>query len=326
MEIVIRQAILHLLDSTQDRPVLADRVMELTAETEAYLKACIERLQSCEDARLCRLQEGSAFGAELHENKDFVDLSRRIAGVLFDYMHAHPSIPCADVAIVDYDCEGSGWLAILKLNYRVGYSHLSQQEDVHLVNRLLHQRACLPSPTSKPEEGALVGLDGTVRLLEKRYELDGKKDFYLSSVILECTQELPDRKKLDVICQAATQAVENAYTEEPHAAEQVAVMLCNHAQEQGNQLSAESVRRQIEEEYPLAAEPFAAAVQEAKVSAAEPVAVTPARIRRLESRCIKTAGGIEIRIPAELIAADSAVEFITDPDGSVSMLIRDVIL
>ena len=76
----------------------------------------------------------------------------------------------------------------------------------------------------------------------------------------------------------------------------------------------------------MAAESFVAAVEEAELDVAEPVKVTPARIRRLESRCLKTASGIEIKIPAELIASDSAVEFIRGEDGSVSMLIRDVIL
>ena len=49
--------------------------------------------------------------------------SCRIAGVLFDYMHAHTTIPGADLAVVDFTRDGQPWLGILKLNYKNGYTH-----------------------------------------------------------------------------------------------------------------------------------------------------------------------------------------------------------
>lgn len=328
MEIIIRQAILHILDSTTDRPDLSQCAMELAPDKAAYLQTCIARLNATDEARVCHLKESSAFGAELRENKDFIDLSCRIAGVIFDFMHAHPTIPCADLAVVDYDYEGEGYLAVLKLNYKNGYTHHTEQlNGGPLQHTIASQRACLPAPTVKLEEGALIRYsDGAVRLVEKKYDIDGKKDFYLSPVIFECTQEPTEKKKLEVIQQAATQAVQDAYEEETHAAEQVAVILSNQAAVQDNIISVQAVKEKIEEMYPLAAIPFEAAVEEAQVNIAEPVRVTPARIRRLESRCVKTASGIEIKIPAELIASDSAVEFIRSEDGTMSMLIKDVIL
>lgn len=328
MDIIIRQAILHILDSTTDRPDFSEGAMELSPDKTAYFQTCIERLEATDEARVCRLTENSAFRMELEQNKDFIDLSRRIAGVIFDFMHAHPTIPCADLAVIDYDCGGEAYLAVLKLNYKNGYTHFTEQiGDGAMLHTIQHQRICLPAPTVKMEEGALIRYrDGAVRLVEKKYDLDGKKDFYLSSVIFECTQELTEKKKLEVIQKAATKAVQDAYTEEPHAAEQVAVILSNQAAVQDNVISVQAVKDQIEEMYPLAAVPFEVAVEEAQVNIAEPVTVTPARIRRLESRCLKTASGIEIKIPAELIASDSAVEFIHSEDGSLSMLIKDVIL
>ena len=39
-----------------------------------------------------------------------------------------------------------------------------------------------------------------------------------------------------------------------------------------------------------------------------------------------TANGIEVKIPTEMLSEDSAVEFLHDADGSVSLLIKNVIL
>ena len=329
MEIIIHQAILHVLDTTLDAPVLSGGGMELTAEKTAYLQNHIEKLLASDEIRQCRPQPDSAFRNELEHNQDFIDLSCRIAGVLFDYMHAHTTIPGADLAVVDFTRDGAPWLGILKLNYKNGYTHYTETVEGAPVNSIIQQRACLPTQSGKVEEGALVNLtDYSMRLLEKKYDIDGHKEFYLSSVVFQYTQAEPEKKKLQAIQEAAAQAVKDAYEDEPHADAQVAMLIANQAADNDNQVSVEQVRQQLAEEYPLAAVPFDDYVEKSEVleEAAAPVTVTPARIRRMESRSIRTANGIEVKIPTELLNSDSELEFLHDPDGSVSLLIKNVIL
>ena len=329
MEIIIHQAILHVLDTTLDAPVLSGGGMELTAEKTAYLQNHIEKLLASDEIRQCRPLPDSAFRNELEHNQDFIDLSCRIAGVLFDYMHAHTTIPGADLAVVDFTRDGAPWLGILKLNYKNGYTHYTETVEGAPVNSIIQQRACLPTQSGKVEEGALVNLtDYSMRLLEKKYDIDGHKEFYLSSVVFQYTQAEPEKKKLQAIQEAAAQAVKDAYEAEPHADAQVAMLIANQAADNDNQVSVEQVRQQLAEEYPLAAVPFDDYVEKSEVleEAAAPVTVTPARIRRMESRSIRTANGIEVKIPTELLNSDSELEFLHDPDGSVSLLIKNVIL
>ena len=329
MEIIIHQAILHVLDTTLDAPVLSGGGMELTAEKTAYLQNHIEKLLASDEIRQCRPLPDSAFRNELEHNQDFIDLSCRIAGVLFDYMHAHTTIPGADLAVVDFTRDGAPWLGILKLNYKNGYTHYTETVEGAPVNSIIQQRACLPTQSGKVEEGALVNLtDYSMRLLEKKYDIDGHKEFYLSSVMFQYTQAEPEKKKLQAIQEAAAQAVKDAYEDEPHADAQVAMLIANQAADNDNQVSVEQVRQQLAEEYPLAAVPFDDYVEKSEVleEAAAPVTVTPARIRRMESRSIRTANGIEVKIPTELLNSDSELEFLHDPDGSVSLLIKNVIL
>ena len=329
MEIIIHQAILHVLDTTLDAPVLSGSSMELTAEKTAYLQNHIEKLLASDDIRQCRPLPDSAFKNELEHNQDFIDLSCRIAGVLFDYMHAHTTIPGADLAVVDFTRDGAPWLGILKLNYKNGYTHYTETVQGTPVNSIIQQRACLPTQSGKVEEGALVNLqDLSMRLLEKKYDIDGHKEFYLSSVVFQYTQAEPEKKKLQAIQEAAAQAVKDAYVDEPHADAQVAMLIATEAADNDNQISVEQVRRQLAEEYPLAAVPFDDYVEKSEVieHVEQPVTVTPSRIRRMESRSIHTASGIEVKIPTEILSSDSEVEFLHDADGSVSLLIKNVIL
>ena len=329
MEIIIHQAILHVLDSTLDAPILSGSCMELTAEKTAYLQYHIEKLLASDDIRQCRPLPDSAFKNELEHNNDFIDLSCRIAGVLFDYMHAHTTIPGADLAVVDFTRDGAPWLAILKLNYKNGYTHYTETIEGAPVNSIIQQRACLPTQSGKVEEGALVNLtDYSMRLLEKKYDIDGHKEFYLSTVVFQYTQAEPEKKKLQAIQEAAVQAVQENYQDEPHVEAQVAMLIANQAADNDNQVSVEQVRRQLAEDYPLAAVPFDDYVEKSEVieHTEQPVTVTPARIRRMESRSIHTASGIEVKIPTEILSSESEVEFLHDPDGSVSLLIKNVIL
>ena len=123
-------------------------------------------------------------------------------------------------------------------------------------------------------------------------------------------------------------AVQENYADQPHVEAQVAMLIANQAADNDNQVSVQQVRQQLEEEYPLAAVPFDDYVEKSDVLEApeQPVTVTPARIRRMESRSIHTANGIEVKIPTELLSSDNEVEFLHSDDGSISLLIKNVIL
>ena len=90
--------------------------------------------------------------------------------------------------------------------------------------------------------------------------------------------------------------------------------------------AVEDVRARIEEQYPLAVQDFDEALAETGVAPDDRVTVSPARMRRMESRSFKTESGIEIKIPAELCNSDDAVEFIHSAGGGLSLLIKDVLV
>ena len=53
----------------------------------------------------------------------------------------------------------------------------------------------------------------------------------------------------------------------------------------------------------------------------------PARIKRMEYQSIKTESGIEMKIPTSLLRGDNDyVEFVNEPDGTISLLVKGVVL
>ena len=319
MEVKINQVVLHLLDPGASEPVLSDRAMDMDADLYEYYTATLERAFASDEVKNCRFLPDSAFAAEMAQNQDFIDLSRRIAGVIFEQMLQYQAIPAGDLAVVDFTADGVPFYGVLKLNYRPGYTHHTELMGNGRFSSMVPQRTLLPG-TPKADEAALIDrANGTVRLIEKKFTLDDRKDFYLSTRVFGCTEALQEKAKLKAVCETAVAAVKEAYPE-------TAVELLVRNQAVDNQISVEDVRERIRENFPLAAPRFEEALAETGVQENDRVTVTPARIKKLESRSFKTESGIEIRIPAELCSSDDAVEFIHSATGGLSLLIKDVLV
>lgn len=334
MEVKIEQVVLHLLDAGASEPILSDRAMELDADLHEYFALVIEKAFASDEGKSCRFLPDSAFAQEMAQNQDFIDLSRRIAGVIFEQMLQYPAIPAGDLAVADFSAGGVPYYGVLKLNYRPGYTHATETLGNGRVSSMVPQRTLLPG-TPKADEAALIDrAAGTVRLIEKKYTLDEKKDVYLSTRVFGCTEAMQERAKLKAVCETAVAAVKEAYPE-PDTLDDVppfdggtetAVELMVRNQAVDNTIAVEDVRTRMREAYPLAAPKFEAALAETGVRENDRVTVSPARIKKLESRSFKTESGIEIKIPAELCNSDEAVEFIHSATGGLSLLIKDVLV
>ncbi len=334
MELNVKRVVYHILDTGASEPLLSDREADLDADLTEYFTVCLEKAFSADDSRQCDFLPDSAFAQELQGNQDLIDLSRRIAGVIFEQMLQYPAIPAGDLAVVDFLAGGVPWLGVLKLNYKPGYTHQTRTLGNARYSGLSPQRTLLPG-TPKADEAALIDRASCrIRLIEKKYEMDGKKDVYLSTRVFGCAQALPEKAKLKAVCESAAAAVRQAYPE-PEALNDVppfdggtetAVDLMVHNQAVDNTIAVEDVRARMRESYPLAAPAFEQALAEAGVAEDDHVTVSPARMRKMASRSFRTESGIEIKIPAELCNSDEAVEFIHSATGGLSLLIKDVLV
>ena len=292
MEVKINQVVLHLLDPGASEPVLSDRAMDMDADLYEYYTATLERAFASDEVKNCRFLPDSAFAAEMAQNQDFIDLSRRIAGVIFEQMLQYQAIPAGDLAVVDFTADGVPFYGVLKLNYRPGYTHHTELMGNGRFSSMVPQRTLLPG-TPKADEAALIDrANGTVRLIEKKFMLDDRKDFYLSTRVFGCTEALQEKAKLKAVCETAVAAVKEAYPE-PESLDDVppfnggtetAVELLVRNQAVDNQISVEDVRERIRENFPLAAPRFEEALAETGVQENDRVTVTPARIKKLVNR------------------------------------------
>ena len=85
-------------------------------------------------------------------------------------------------------------------DYRQSYIHFVEKEDEATSNKIIKHRTVLPSVTHKLDEAILLSFnDLSLRVVEKKYEIQGKKEYYLSKYFLECSWEFSTNAKISMI-------------------------------------------------------------------------------------------------------------------------------
>lgn len=328
MELEIKKAIVHVLDQDASAPVFSDKLLELEKEETDYIKAHLEKAFYNDAGKTCEFLPESDFPPLLLENSDFVAASKQVAERFFQVMQEHPAIPSADLFVVLCDMDGHECVAMLKMNYKAAFAHYYRQVEGCHYNALIKQRTILPPASSKPDESVIVDMtNGAIRLVEKKYDLDGVKGFYISELILKSTQSQTERVRLQAVQTAAIEAVRQDYDETKQLECEVTTILAEEAAAAGGNLHVEKIRDRLEEQFPLAVETFDRELENTGMTVKEQVQVPPSRIKKMEYQSVKTESGIEMKIPTSLLTGkNDYVEFINDPDGTINLLVKGVLI
>lgn len=182
-DIILRKSIVHILDSSLETPVLSDRLLDTGTDLSEFIRTHIAKLLSGDDLKHCYFQtETSTIHAMLqsYQETEFIPFSKTLASRLHVIMHENPAIPSADLFIISFQCNGTQYLALLKMNYRDTYVHLTgQQKDTDgttACNHIMKQTATLPSSGSRLSEAIIIDLsDLSVQLVEKNMKLMEKR-------------------------------------------------------------------------------------------------------------------------------------------------------
>ena len=324
MNILIEKAAVYVLDSLADAPLAATDILPLTDETEQYLAAFAAKGFVSDEARPCILQRDACILPILDTIESaFLQSCERLADKWFAIMKDSPSIPAGDLVCLLLRIEGTPHFAAMKLNHKPGYLYLYENAG----GRLSRCENMLPA-TGKPDEALYVELsrEHATTVLEKKYDIDGKKTAYLAREFAGCKSGLSNKEKLEVICEAAVEVNRQFYgslgVDEP----EVAAAVCEEFKNATGGVAAKEVCRRLYKDLPHAEEAFEKALAEHDLPFAEAVAISAPAVRRLEKQSLRSGSGVEIKVPVSVYRDKEAVEFLKNDDGTTSLLIKNILL
>lgn len=342
-DIVIRKAILHILDTNRGECILSNTLLDPGPDLHDFIRNHIYKVVSSDDTKNCEFNpEASPIYSILEtwdesDEASFIETSQAIANKLYIAMGEGLDIPAADLLFVTFQAEGTIYLALLKMNYKESYTHeitASDSEDTNLNSNdsnipvintgIVKSRALLPSATSRIPEAVIINLsDYHIKLLEKRYEINGEKAYYLSENFLICHTNIPPKKKLNILTRVINN-ISNKYdgadlktkmdTKSALQKEYVDRKSFD-VEEIGNKLFGKSPEKKSEfdekmEQYDLQYDNFTVTNENT--------------VKKLEKQVMVTDSGIEISIPMETYNKLANFEVQTDVTGKSTIIIRNI--
>lgn len=325
----IKKAIVHIMDSTIGMPVLSDTELEYGSEFADFVKEHIAKISSGDDAKECRFyqQESEIYHIlEQYSDEFFVDISKDIAGFLYEIMNSNIDIPPADLVIVRFQYEDGEYLALLKMNYKALYTHRTMAKDDGNSNEIIRHKSILPSESQRLTEAAIIRLeDLAVWVVEKKYEVNGEKTNYFSFLFLKCSSHLSHKSKLSIVTRAVESVQKEGYDESERYAKQMeAKSIIQEEIEEKGGFTVEEIAEKIFEEKPELKIAFQDKMEKYDMVKEEIQPQSENTVRKYQSQHLYTDTGIEIKIPMEQYKNPKSVEFITNPDGTVSVLIKNI--
>lgn len=329
-EIRIKKAIVHILDSTVGMPVLSDGELEFGSEFADFLKEHIARVFSGDDGKNCRFyKEESEVYQMLAQYSDdvFVDASKDMAEFLYSIMNSNIDIPPADLIVVRFRYGEEEYLGLLKMNYKSLYTHRTMAiEEGGNTNEIIRHKSILPPESQKLSEAAIIRLDDlSVQVVEKKYEVNGEKTDYFSYLFLKCSSHMSHKSKLSIVTKAVEAVQKEGYGEAgQYEAQMRAKSIIQEELEEKGGFVVEEIAERIFEEKPELKTAFQDKMEKYNMVKEEVLPQSETTTRKYQKQHLLTDTGIEIKIPMEQYKDPGSVEFITNEDGTVSVLIKNI--
>lgn len=330
-DIQIKNAIVHILDTSIGMAVYSDQELDDSSDFSSFLKEHIFRVYTSDDVKNCEFREESPvknwIQEVLDEKKDFVAMSRNMAAGLYEIMLENPSIPSADLVILYFEIQKIPNLAILKMNYKESYTHSTMSGENGNINSIIKYRSTLPGGTQKLSEAAIIRLsDFHIRLLEKKYEVNGAKENYFSTRFLLCGTKMSQKTRLAVVEKAVEEVQKEFLNESEQFEEHMKAKSIIHQemQEQGSIRIPEVAAKVFENKEAMHAK-FREKIEKYQISEEEVIEPkNEATTRKFAKQHLTTDTGIEIKIPMEQYNRTDNIEFMTNEDGTISVLIKNI--
>lgn len=326
-DIIMKLGIVHILDGAAGFPVLSDCLIDMGSSLSDFLKVHIEKFTESDDVKVCQFTEESE-AAEWIRNcnpDNFVETSRKLCEKLYGIMNANIDIPGADAAVVVFSESGTDYFGFLKLNYRSSYTHATKATEDGNSNQIILQKAILPSQSQKLTEAFIINLStGEILLTEKKYEIGGEKKYYFSELFLECRAPMSQKTKLDIVTRAVEQVNKKYYGDEDTSRKMEVKRAIYEELEEKGSLPVEEVKEKIFKDSPQMQADFEEKLEKYNMTKEVVTPKSETTLKKFQKQRLTTDTGIEITIPMEEYKNPDRVEFVTNTDGTVSVIIKNI--
>ncbi|MFW7431486.1 nucleoid-associated protein [Vagococcus carniphilus] len=321
----IKKAILHIIDREAGSLICSQRELDLKEyAVKQYLDSVLKRLEKAE-FKTGILQETSEFALVLKNDElEFVEKSAEIAQMVFDSLSISEDAPSGDLLVVELEeLNGVPKFGLIKFNYKPSFTHHVTYLDDLMQNNIILNKTIFPSTTQKIDECCLINLENLeLDIVEKKYSFEGQNRLFFTERFLQIDPKPTVTENLKII-KKAVKEVANKYNEEEYVSMSQTQQAIFESIEEDGIISKEKIAEAVFETNESAKQEYFDIIEQTKFSEEIPSNV-PKYEKKYSKQKFKLTNGIELSIPADVFKDPDLVEFINNPDGTISVMIKNV--
>lgn len=328
-EIIINKAILHILDkSILETPVLSDREFHVYDEIDEFLSIHITKVLSDSNTKRTEFinhdnPKQAMLLAYREGNLDFIDLSMKMAEQMHFWICQSIDAPSGDFVFVDFFHNNIKYVGGIKLDYKDSYIHKIENDENARICNITKQKAVMPNITQSINEAFFINC-ATLEILlkEKKYKFEPEMENYISSKVLQAKDSLSDKQKIKIVTEVSKKLIKENYSDMRMLGEAKEIITQGIYDE--NKVDIEEISDKLFSGNDSVKKNFVTQVRENGIRDE----VVDIRVESLKksnrTQRIVTSDGIELVIPVSHMRRKDKIEFITNHDGSISIILKNI--
>lgn len=325
-EITIEKSILHILDTSIGTPVLSGRVLPPDESTD-YFSKHIEKLLGDSELKECRFEEGGNPAGMLIErisDENFIPSTQQLAELLYGIMISNADIPSADVLFAVFRHKNDRYLGLVKFNYKEAYTHSLTSVEGMTAAGVIKHKALFANDSQKIDECIFINLRNLdIKIKEKKYEINGQKDHYLSSLFMRTQPARSYKEQFRLVEKSAEQIVKKFYTGDSLKQAEVKMAIKNNV-DRNLEIDIDDLSKSAFHDSPDMQNQYKQELSQ-KGFTEKKIKINQQIYQELErSHKIITDIGIKMEIPSDLMKDKNKVEFFVNQDGTMSILVKNI--
>lgn len=198
-----------MMDFEHHEIFYSDDFLELTPTMQEYYDKKLEKAWTSSQLKEITLGD---FAPIILRSKDMVEddekffqHARSITQELYDLGKLIQLMPNCNILFIECKIDGKKHMAIIKLNYKLApVNVIEEDEEGNKVVRITN-RQTVPTKTAPVEEAIIVNTEeNRVFIIEKRFEIDGRLDYYLNAQYLKGEPLMTDKQKVTLLNKTIT--------------------------------------------------------------------------------------------------------------------------
>ena len=324
----ITKAILHIFDMNSEMVIASGEELDVSADgVFEYLDKHIEKSLKDAGAVSSQLEPEGDFMRSLLDYQSgavsFRDWSEGLSQRIADFYLLADEQPSADFVALDFVRDEERYVGLMIFNSQTGYTHQIVHGDGHFKNEIIRHYGIMPGMSQKVSSFIFVRM-GTwkVKYFDKKRTINGESVMVIPDKIISCAQSVSPKEAVKKVRAAAEKVAENNGGSSAEIISRAKTFLMENA-ETSDRLDTEELSRAVFPESQAMAKEFEEEVRSSgmpqSVSMDREYASRAGRVHK-----IKTDTGIEISIPSDFFNNPDYVEFINNPNGTISIAIKNV--